>query len=153
MDKQERWAEREVDAVSVNYFVLCDQVITEVGTSKQSLIGIYSALMSEQIPMAANIAVALGVRVQSSRPRELTVRFAAPDGKLIFASPPLPCNWGSVEAGLQASGFATMQIGLNLRAVPFSLAGVYSAALYCDGDLLATYPLSVLPAEPGSSPA
>ena len=49
----------ENDEVQVNYFVLCDQVITEAGTSKQSLIGIYSALMTDQFPMVANVAVAL----------------------------------------------------------------------------------------------
>src|SRR5688572_25829821 len=59
----------ERDEVVVNYFVLCDQVITEAQTSKQSLIGVYSALMAEQIPMHANLAVALGIRVQSSRDR------------------------------------------------------------------------------------
>ena len=141
----------ENDEVQVNYFVLCDQVITEAHTSKQSLIGIYSALMTEQFPMAANVAVALGIRVQSSRPRELRLRFTGPDGERIFDSPGLPCNWSSVETGLQASGFATLQIGLNLRAMPFARPGVYNAAIYCDGHLLVTYPLSVLHTLPGTA--
>ncbi len=136
----------ENEEILVNYFVLCDQVITEAQTSKQSLIGIYSALMTEQLPMQANLAVALGIRVQSARPRDLTFRFTGPDGDLIFASPPLPSNWASVEVGLRTSGFATLQIGMNLRAMPFTRFGVYTAALFCDGSLLATYPLSVLPA-------
>ena len=136
----------ETDEVQVNYFVLCDQVITEAQTSKQSLVGIYSALMSEQMPMQANLAVALGLRVQSAHPRELTFRFHGPDGEQIFASPPLPTDWNSVQAGLELSGFATLQIGLNLRAVPFNKFGVYTAALYCDKKLLLTYPLSVLKA-------
>ena|ERR1051326_5438576 len=139
----------ENDEVQVNYFVLCDQVITEAATSKQSLIGIYSALMTDQFPMVANVAVALGIRVQTSRERELRLRFSGPDGERIFDSPPLPCNWSSVEAGLQASGFATLQIGLNLRAMPFVRTGVYNAAIYCDDRLLVTYPLSVLHAAPG----
>ncbi len=136
----------ENEEVLVNYFVLCDQVITEAHTSKQSLIGIYSGLMADTLPLTANLAVALGIRVQDPRQRELTLRFTAPDGRLIFASPSLPCNWESVATGLQASGFATLQIGLNLRSVPLAVHGVYTAALYCDGELLATYPLSVLPA-------
>ncbi len=141
---------QESDEVQVNYFVLCDQVITEAQTSKQSLIGIYSALMADQVPMHANIAVALGLRVQSSRPRELTFHFNGPDGDQIFSSPPLPTDWNSIEEGLQASGFATLQIGLNLRAMPFQKYGVYTAALYCDKTLLVTFPLSVLPAsQPG----
>lgn len=139
----------ERDELQVNYFVLCDQVITEAQTSKQSLIGIYSALMTEQLPMHANLAVAIGVRVQSSRSRELTFRFTGPGGEVVFASPPLPCAWESVEAGLRASGFATLQIGLNLRAMPFNRTGVYTATLFCDGSLLATYPLSVLPVMAG----
>ena len=138
--------ELEAEAVCVNYFVLCDQVITEAQTSKQSLIGIYSALMTEQVPMQANLAVALGLRVQSATPRELTFRFHGPDGEQIFSSPALPTDWASVQSGLESSGFATLQIGLNLRAVPFNKFGVYTAALYCDKTLLITYPLSVLPA-------
>ena len=55
---------RENDEVLVNYFVLCDQVITEAGTSKQSLIGVYSGLISQQFPMLANLAVGVGIRVQ-----------------------------------------------------------------------------------------
>ena len=137
---------KESEEVQVNYFVLCDQVITEAQTSKQSLIGVYSALMTDQVPMQANLAVALGLRVQSAQPRELTFRFHGPDGEQIFASPPLPTDWDSVKSGLESSGFATLQIGLNLRAVPFNKFGVYTAALYCDKVLLLTYPLSVLPA-------
>lgn len=135
----------EHEEIVVNYFVLCDQVITEAQTSKHSLIGIYSAMMSEQMPVFANVAVALGIRVQTARVRELTFRFTGPDGELIFSSPPLPCNWSSVEVSLSASGFATLQIGVNLRSMPLSKYGVYTAALYSDGALLATYPLSVLP--------
>lgn len=142
----------ERDEVVVNYFVLCDQVITEAQTSKQSLIGIYSALMTEQLPMHANLAVALGIRVQSARNRELVFKFTGPDGTMLFQTPPLPFHWETVYEGLQANGFATLQIGLNLRAMPFPQSGVYTAALYCDGALLATYPLSVVPAPPMPPP-
>jgi len=135
--------QNEQDEVVLNYFVLCDQVITEAHTSKQSLIGIYSALVSEQFPMNANLAVAMGIRVQSAVRRELVFRFTNPEGALIFSSPPLPCHWESVEGSLHASGFATLQIGLNLRSMPFGKAGIYTAAVYCDGSLLGTYPLSV----------
>ncbi len=142
--------QNERDEVLVNYFVLCDQVITEAQTSKQSLIGIYSALMTDSLPLHTNLAAAVGIRVQSAVERELTFKFTGPEGELIFASPPLPCNWASVEASLDTSGFATLQIGLNLRAVPFNRTGVYTASLYADGSLLATYPLSVVPAMPGA---
>lgn len=141
----------ESDEMQVNYFVLCDQVITEAQTHKQSLIGVYSALMGEQFPLMANLAVGIGVRVQSPRQRQLTLRLTGPDNEMIFSSPPLPCAWDSVAAGLQQSGFATLQLGLNLRAVPFQRAGVYTAALFCDGSLLATYPISVLLAQPGQT--
>ncbi|HLK54947.1 MAG TPA: hypothetical protein VKU00_00195, partial [Chthonomonadaceae bacterium] len=87
---------------------------------------------------------------QTSRPRELRMRFTGPEGERIFDSPPLPCNWSSVDAGLQTSGFATLQIGLNLRAMPFARPGVYNAAIYCDDRLLVTYPLSVLHAAPNA---
>ena len=134
----------ERDSIRVNYFVLCDQVITEAQTSKQSLIGIYSALMAEQLPLYVNVAVAMCVRVQSAQPRDLVFTFSGPDGEAIFNSPSLPCDWSSVNDGLRASGFATLQIALNLRAMPIPKIGVYLASLFCDGRLLATYPLSVL---------
>ena len=63
------------DEIHVNYFVLCDQVITEAQTSKQSLIGIYSALMAPQLPIMVNVAVALCLRVKSPQPRELVFKF------------------------------------------------------------------------------
>lgn len=139
----------EADEIYVSYFVLCDSVITEAGTGKQTLVGIYSGMMTDQLPMQANLAVAIGLRVQSARQRELTFRFTGPDGALIFASPPLPCDWNSVENGLRGAGFATMQIGLNLRAIPFNRTGVYTAALFADGAVIATYPVSVVPGPPG----
>lgn len=138
----------ESEEVLVNYFVLCDQVITEAHTNKQSLIGIYSALIAEQFPIQFNVSVALGIRVQSSRPREFRFHFTGPDGELIFPPLPLSCNWSSVDSALRASGFSTIQISLNLRSIPFGRSGVYNAALYCDDSLLATYPLPVLPATP-----
>ena len=138
--------QNESEEVLVNYFVLCDHVITEAVTNKQSLVGIYSALMADQFPLHADVAVALGIRVQSSRPRELRFHFSAPDGELLFPPLPLSCNWSSVDSALQASGFATLQISLNLRSIPFGRAGVYNAALFCDSALITTYPLSVLPA-------
>ena len=137
----------EADEVVVNFFALCDQVITEAGTGKQSLIGIYSALMAEQIPTHVNIAVAIGLRVQSSRQRELYFRLTDPAGTTVFQSPGLPFDWHSLEGGLRNSGYATVQIGLNLRAVPLTHFGVYTSVLICEGNLLATYPIAVMPVQ------
>jgi hypothetical protein len=143
--------QNEADEILVNYFVLCDQVITEANTNKQSLIGIYSALMTDQIPMQANLAVAFGARLQSARPREFQLKFTGPDGELIFGSPPLPCDWNSIAANLEHSNFATLQFGLNLRAIPFARPGIYTVAILCEGKLLATYPLSIVQNKPGQS--
>ena len=140
------------DEVQVNYFVLCDQVITEAQTSKQSLIGIYSALMAQQLPILVNVAVALCIRVRSPQPRELVFRFIGPDGEQIFNSPNLPCDWNGVRTGLQSSPSATLQIGLNLQSLPLPKHGLYEAEMYCDGHLLATYPLSVLAPPPPAPP-
>ena len=140
-----RLEEDGLDSVQVNYFVLCDQVITEAQTSKQSLIGIYSALMAPQLPVMVNVAVALCIRVRSPQPRELVFRFVGPDGEQIFNSPNLPCDWNGVKRGLQTSPSATLQIGLNLQSLPLPKHGIYEAEIYCDGALLTTYPLSVLP--------
>ncbi len=137
--------QEQTDKVQVSYFVLCDQVITEAQTNKQSLIGIYSALMAQQIPFNVNMAVALCLRVQSARERKLIFRFTDPDGKTLFDSPSLPCDWNSVRQGLKTSQFATLQIGLNLQMMPITQTGMYLAELYCDGEQVATYPLSVLP--------
>lgn len=138
----------ELDEVHVIYFVLCDQVITEANSSKQSLIGIYSSMIVEQLPASANLAVAVGLRVQSARQRELSFRFTGPQGEMVFSSPPLPYSADPVEMGLHAAGFASLQIGLNLRSMPFNSPGIYTAAFYCDGVLIATYPLSVMVGAP-----
>ncbi len=133
----------EDQEVLVTYFVLCDSVITEAGTGKQSLIGIYSGLLTQAFPMQANLAVAVGLRVQSPEKREITFRFSGPDGTTIFDSPPLPANWESVPQSIQVNGFATVQISLNVRSMPFVSAGNYTAAVLCDGALASTYPLTV----------
>ena len=125
----------EADEVVVNFFALCDSVITEAGTGKQSLIGLYSALMTEQMPAHVNMAVAVGLRVQSSRTREVMFRLTDPEGMTIFQSPPLPFDWHSLEGSLRNNGYATVQIGLNLRSVPLSHYGVYSSALICEGSI------------------
>jgi hypothetical protein len=137
----------ETDEIAVSYLVLCDHAITEAGTGKQSLVGIYSALMADQLPMTANITVAVCVRVQSTHTRDLVVRVTAPDGAILFNSPSLPCDWKSVEAGIRNSGFASLQISVNLRSLPIQTEGVYAVALYAEGRLLATYPVTVLRAQ------
>jgi len=135
----------DIDDIRVSYFVLCDQIITEAGTSKQSLIGIYSALRPPELPVQFNFMVALCVRVRSTRFRELICKIVGPDGQMLFESPNLPCDWNSIEEGLRASGFATLQIGLNLQGIPIQQAGLHEVVLYSDGELLSTYPLSVMP--------
>ena len=134
--------------IQVSYFVLCDQVITEAQTSKQSLVGIYSALMAQQLPVLVNVAVAMCLRVTTPQARELVFKFIGPDGETIFNSPNLPCDWNGVQRSLKTASFATLQIGLNLQSLPLPKHGVYQAEVYADGVLLATYPLSVLAPPP-----
>lgn len=138
--------------IQVSYFVLCDQVITEAQTSKQSLIGIYSALMAQQLPVLVNVAVAMCLRVTTPQARELVFKFIGPDGEAIFNSPNLPCDWNGVQRSLKSASFATLQIGLNLQSLPLPKHGVYQAEVYADGELLATYPLSVLAPPPQQQP-
>ncbi len=133
----------ENDEVVVIYFAICDHVLTEAGTSKQSLIGIYSGLVSQQFPMYSNLSVGVGIRLQSTRQRDITFSFTGPDGKRLFDSPPLPANWDNVKNSMEGSGFAALQIGVNVRSILFDQPGIYTAALYCDGNLLSTYPLAV----------
>ncbi len=77
--------------IQVSYFVLCDQVITEAQTSKQSLIGVYSALMAQQLPVLVNVAVAMCLRVTTPQARELVfqVHRAGRRGDFQFAQPAL----------------------------------------------------------------
>lgn len=136
--------ERQPEGVAVTYFVLCDQVITEVNTQKQSLIGIYTALMAEQLPFYINVAVAVCVRVETPEERSFNIRIVDPDGKTLFSSPKLPCDWSSVRHSLQLSSFGTMQIAVQLQAMPVARMGVHTAELMCDGVRIAAYPVAVL---------
>lgn len=137
-------ASSDADEIVVNYFVLCDQVITEAQTNKQSLIGIYSALMAPQLPLHVNVAVALCLRVRTPQERKLIFRMIDPEEQVLFTSPPLPCDWRSVREGLKAAPSATLQIGLTLQAMPITKLGIYTALLYCDDRLVATYPLAAV---------
>jgi hypothetical protein len=138
----------EEDEVQVSYFVICDLVITEEHTRKQSLIGIYSALTTSQLPLHANMAVAFSLRLQSATPRRLRVRLLDPDGGTVLETPDLPFEWQTVLHSLERSAFATIQIGLNLRMVPITKAGVHVAGLLCDDRLIASYPLQVFLQQP-----
>lgn len=136
----------QIDDVQLGYFVLCDHVITEALTEKQSLIGIYSALAPQRLPFIVNLAVAICLRVRSDRERKLVLQVHDPDKQLIFTSPPLPCDWSRVRTGLQTTGFATAQIAVNLQEMPIYKVGTYLTSLHCDDVELATYPLAVFPA-------
>jgi len=141
--RREKTLQELIDDLQVNYFVICDQVITDAGTSKQSLIGIFSAISSEQLPLHVNMAVALCLRVHSARERRLRLRLTDPDGQALFDTA-LPCDWDPVRKGLEHSTFSTLQMGINLQALPLTKQGVYMAALYADDMPVATYLLSVL---------
>ncbi len=138
----------ESSSVHVSYFVLCDQVITEANTNKQSLIGIYSAITAPQIPFGVNVAVAIGLRVSSPEPRIITLQVLDPAGNPIFTPAELPFDWNAVKAGLVNGEFATLQIHLNLQMMPINTAGIYTAQLKLDGQLLAEYLLSVVRNQP-----
>jgi hypothetical protein len=141
--------QEQLDDIQVNYFLICDQVITDAATNKQSLIGIYSALTAEKLPLYTNVAVALCLRVHSARERRLRLRFSDPDGQVLFDTI-LPCDWEPVMQGLQHSTFATLQMGINLQSLPLARPGVYMAALYTDDVPAATYLLSVMMQQPQS---
>ncbi len=134
----------ESGSVHVSYFVLCDQVITEANTNKQSLIGIYSAITAPQIPFGVNVAVAIGLRVSTPDPRVITLQVLDPTGNPIFSPAELPFDWNAVKSGLMNGEFATLQIHLNLQMMPIASAGIYTAQLMLDGRILAQYLLSVV---------
>jgi hypothetical protein len=133
----------ETDEVVVNYFLLCDQVIVDAQTGKHSIIGIYSGIATNRLPVQINIAVALSGRVQTATQRELSLRISAPDGTQVLATPPLKYDWNIVHTALQSCPYATVQLGIQLRGVNLAMPGVYTAAMYCDGSILAIYPLQV----------
>lgn len=133
----------EADEVTVNYFTICDQVIAEAQTGKQSIIGVYSALTTDQVPIQMNLAVAFSARVQTATVHSFNLRLTGPEGEQVLASPPLPTDANTLIASLRAYSFATIQFGVTLRGVTFERTGVYTMAIYCDGDLLATYPLAI----------
>lgn len=139
----------EADELVLNYFVLCDHVISEANTNKQSIIGIYSAMVSDILPLRMDISVAFSARVQSAVPRRFNLAVTAPDGALMFSTPDLPIDWNAVEAGLAVYNSNSLQLGVGLRGLMFISYGVYTAAMYCDGQLFCTYPLTIsAPATP-----
>jgi hypothetical protein len=141
----------QIDDIQVNYFVICDQVITDATTNKQSLIGIYSTVATPQLPLQVNMAVALCLRVHTIRERRIRLRFTDPDGQVLFDTV-LPCDWNSLKQGLEHSSFAIMQMGVNLQSVPISKQGVYMVALYSDDVPIASYLLSAVLQTPQQQP-
>jgi len=132
----------QLDDIQANYFVICDQVITDATTNKQSLIGIYSTIAASQLPFQTNMAIAIGLRVHSARERRLRMRFTDTEGQVLFDTL-LPCDWEPLNQASEHSTFATIQMGVNLQAVPLTKPGVYMVALYSDDMPVASYLLSV----------
>ncbi len=139
--------------IEITYFVLCDQVITEAQSGKQSLIGIYSALITQQFPFHVNMSVATGLHFTSDTSHNISFRILSPEGTPLFPAANLPVDWNSVGANLKNSPFASMQLNLNLQMLPLAKPGRYTAELLCDEKVLQQYALMVLHVQPANAPA
>ena len=74
---------------------------------------------------------------------QLKFRLVAPDATVLFESPVLPYDEASTAKSVDGMGFATLQMGVNLQAVPMAQAGVYHAILLIDDEVSSEYSLSV----------
>ncbi len=139
--------------IDVSYFLLCDIAITEAGSGKQSLIGVYSSLVTQQLPFYVNMAVGIGVRVTLPEEKKFTLHVFTPEDQQMFPGVALPCDWNALKQMLKSAPFALLQTCINLQMLQLSSAGVYRLELRADEQIIATYPLHVVKTVPQQVPA
>lgn len=112
--------------------ILCDQIITDVGTYKKSLIGAFNSVMAEHLPvvfprMAVYAALTNGQGETTAALRCVAMEtHDGTDRTLWEVAAPICFN----------NPNQVVEICFDLNRITFELPGLHSLELYCMDDLL-----------------
>ncbi len=121
--------------------VVCDQIITDRVTGKQSLIGIFSVIHATNFPVNHPQLSVYTSLTSGHGSVELMIRIV--DSNEV--RPPLVQGQGKVEFH---SPLAVANLALQFHGLVFPEAGQYRVQLLCNGELLREARLHVMRAQP-----
>lgn len=112
--------------------ILCDQIITDVGTFKKSLIGTFNSVMAERLPVIfprMSVYAALTNGQGNTTAKLRCVSMDSPDGS--------ERTLWEVAAPISFSNpNQVVEICFDLNRIAFDCPGLHSLELYCGDDLL-----------------
>lgn len=125
--------------------ILCDQIITDRFTGKQSLIGIFSRLHAPGFPVSHPQLSVYVTLTDGYGEVDLLVRIVDTND----ARPAIVEGKGKVNF---QNPRAIANLGLSFHGLRFPEQGEYRVQLYCDGELLREARLDVVQVKPRKRP-
>ncbi len=126
--------------------LVCDQIITDRLTGKQSLIGMFSKVHTASLP-ATHPQLCVFVALTDGHGKvELTLRIVDSNE----ARAPIVQGKGTVEF---KDPRAIANLALQFHGLTFPEAGEYRVQLYCEGELLREAKLQLAKVQPRQAPA
>lgn len=128
-------------APDVLAMLVCDQIITDRLTGKQSLIGMFSKVHAVSFPAShPQLCIFVGLTDGHGK-AELTIRIVDADEQ----RPPIVVGKGTVEF---KNPRAIAHLALQFHGLTFPAPGQYRVQLYCHGELLREARLELVQARP-----
>ncbi len=123
--------------------IVCDQIITDRITGKQSLIGMFARVHARKFPVAHPLLSVFASLTEGYGQVELTIRVVDAND----ARPPIVEGRGKVEF---KDPRAIAHLALQFHGLVFPERGEYRVQLVCDGQLLREARLDVIEVRPKS---
>jgi Family of unknown function (DUF6941) len=121
--------------------LICDQIITDRLTGKQSLIGMFSKVHAASLPATHPQLCVFVALTDGHGTVELTLRIVDSNE----ARPPIVQGKGSVEF---RDPRAIANLALQFHGLTFPEPGEYRVQLYCEGELLREAKLQLVKVQP-----
>lgn len=120
-------------------FLVCDQVVTEEGTSKKTLVGTFNRIRVPTFPL---FLPSLTVFVSLTNGR------GKMPGALQLTGPNQEAPVLQIQGELNFNDpTAVIEASFKLNNVPFTTAGIYHFQFLVDGEIISTRPIIVVSSE------
>lgn len=127
-----------------NALLVCDHIITEVGTNKRTIVGVFEVIFAQDFPHSHAIGVYFKFTDASGN---YVFRFDLVDLERNQVIGSIPTNSLTVQDPLQAYELVIAQIGML-----FPHPGRYEVQVYANDQICAQKTLSVVQPQPQSAP-
>ena len=127
-----------------NAFLVCDHIITEVGTNKRTIVGVFEVIFAAQFPLT--YAIGLYYKFTDAQ-GDYIFRFDLVDLTSNQVIGSIPTNKMTIPDPLQAYELVISQVGAT-----FPHAGRYEFQVYANGQICGQKTLTVVPVQPQPVP-